>query len=116
MNKNGQIYIEEKEKANILNNFFTEQTLLDDSQATLPQTVKNTTYKLDSIIVTPEEVRDTLQSLPIGKAAGPDLINNRILKELAQPLALPLSDLFNMSLSSGSVPNIWEEANVSPIH
>ena len=39
LNKNGQFYTEEKEKANILN-FFTEQTLLDDSQATLPQTVK----------------------------------------------------------------------------
>ena len=116
LNKNGQIYTEEKEKANILNNFFTEQTLLDDSKATLPQTGKNTTYKLDSIIFTPEEVRDTLKSLPIGKAAGPDLINNRLLKELAQPLALSLSDLFNLSLSSGSVPNIWKEANVSPIH
>ena len=116
LNKNGQIYSEEKENANILNNFFTEQSLLDDSQATLPQTVKNTTYKLDSIIVTPEKVRDTLKSLPIGKAAGPDLINNRLLKELAQPLALPLSDLFNLSLSSGSVSNIWKEANVSPIH
>ena len=116
LNKNGQIYTEEKEKANILNNFFTEQTLLDDSQATLPQTVENTTYKLDSIIVTPEEVRDTLKSLPIGKAAGPDLINNRLLKTLAQPLALPLSDLFKLSLSSGSVPNIWKEANVSQFH
>ena len=110
LNKNGQIYTEEKEKTNILNNFFTEQTLLDESQATLPQAVKNTTYHLDSIIVTPEEVRDTLKSLPIGKAAGPDLINNRLLKEFAQPLALPLSDLFNLSLSSGSVPNIWKEA------
>ena len=76
LNKNGQIYTEEKGKANILNNVFTEQTLLDESQATLPQTVKNTTYKLDSIIVTPKEVRDTLKSLHIGKAAGPDLINN----------------------------------------
>ena len=98
MNKNGQIYTEDKDKANILNTFFTEQTLLDESQ-----TVTNTTYKLDSIIITPEEVRDTLKSLPTGKAAGPDLINNRLLKELAQPLALPLSDLFNFSLSSGSV-------------
>ena len=116
LNKNGQIYTEEKDKANILNTFFTEQTLLDESQATLPQTVTNTTYKLDSIIVTPEEVRDTLKSLPTGKAAGPDLINNRLLKELAQPLALPLSDLFNFSLSSRSVPHIWKQANVTPVH
>ena len=75
-----------------------------------------TTYKLDPIIVTPEEVRDTLKSLPTGKAAGPDVINNRLLKELAQLLALPLSDLFNFSLSSGSVPHIWKQANVTPIH
>ena len=116
LNKNGQIYTEEKDKANTLNTFFTEQTLLDESQATLPQTVTNATHKLVSIIVTPEEVRDTLKSLPIGTAAGPDLINNRLLKELAQPLALPLSDLFNLSLSSGSVPHVWKEAYVTPIH
>ena len=90
--------------------------LLDESQATLPLTEKNTTYNLDSIIVTPEEVRDTLKSLPIGKAAGPDLINNRLLEELSQPLALYLSDLFDLSLNSGSVPHILKEANVSPIH
>ena len=103
-------------KKRIKHTFFTEQTLLDESQATLPQTVTNTTYKLDSIIVTPEEVRYTLKSPPTDKAAGPDLINNRLLKQLAQPLALPLSDLFNFSLSSGSVPHIWKQANVTPIH
>ena len=103
MNKNRLIYIEEKDKANTLNNFFTGQTLLDESQATLPQIVKNTTYKLDSIIVTPKEVRDTVKLLPIGKTAGPDLITNRLLKELAQSLALPLSDRFNLSLSSVGV-------------
>ena len=94
LNKNGHINTEEKDKANILNTFFTEQNLLDESQATLPQTVTNTTHKLDSIIAIPEEVRDTLKSLPIGKAAGPDLIDNQLRKELAQPLALPLSYLF----------------------
>ena len=91
-----------------MNTFFTEQTLLDESQATLPQTVTNATHKL-------EEVRDTLKSLPVDKTAGPDLINNRLLNELAQPLALTLSDLFNLSLSSGSVPHIWKQANVTPI-
>ena len=104
----------EKDKANISNTFFTEQILSAESQAALPQTVKNATHKLDSIIVTPEEVRDTFKLLPIGKAAVLDLI--LLLKELAQPLALPLSDLFNLSISSGSVPHIWKQANVTPIH
>ena len=67
-------------------------------------------------IVTPEEVSDTLKSLPICKAAVPYFINNRPLKKLAEPLALSLSDLFNFSRSSGSVPHIWKQANVTPIH
>ena len=106
---------EEKDKANILNTLFIEQIMSDESQAALPQTVKNATHKLDSIIVTPEEVRDTFKLLRIGKAAVPDLINNRLLKELAQPLALPLSDLFNLSISFGSVPHILKQANVTPV-
>ena len=104
------------DKANILNNYFTEQTLLDESLASLPQTMTTPTYNLDSLSVTPEEVALTLKSLPLGKAAGHDLINNRLLKELAQPLSLPLCDLFKFSLSSGKVPKIWKQANVSPIY
>ena len=83
-----------RDKANILNNFFTEQTMLDESQTTLPQTMINITSKLDYIIVTPGEVRKTLKSLPIGKAAWPYLINNKLLKELAQALALSLPSKF----------------------
>ena len=45
-----------------------------------------------------------LKSLQLGKATGPDAINNRVLKELAKPLSFPLSDLFNFSLTSGKVP------------
>ena len=44
------------------------------------------------------------------------MINNRLLKELAQPLSLPLSNLFNFSLNHGLVSNVWKQANVSPIH
>ena len=62
-------------------------------QACLKQLKISHTNLNDSIIVTPEEVRYTFKSLPIGKAAGPDLIHNRLLKVLAQPLSLPLSDL-----------------------
>ena len=82
LNKNVEIYTEEKDKANSLNNFFTEQTMLDESQVALPQTLKNTKNKLDSITVSPKEVRETMISLHIGKAAGPDLMNNRLLKNI----------------------------------
>ena len=67
----GVVYSDEMEKANILNDFFRDQILLDDQNAILPDIpsypVNNT---LDSITVTPEKVSTVL--LPLGKSAGPD--------------------------------------------
>ena len=57
----------------------------------------------------------TLNSLSVGKATGPDGINNRLLKQLSKPLSNPLSDLFNFSLAHGKVPTTWKEANITPI-
>ncbi|MCG8046167.1 MAG: reverse transcriptase domain-containing protein [Candidatus Thiodiazotropha endolucinida] len=116
LSKDGTIYSNDSDKASILNDFFRDQTLLDESRATLPQTKPLPTYKIESIITTPEEVESTLKSLPLGKATGPDLINNRILKNLAHPLSFPFCDLFNFSLNQGLVPKLWKQANVSPIH
>ena len=98
-----------------MNNFFVEQTKLDESNASLPPDVPKSENNLNSISTSPLEVESILKSLQLGKATGPDAINNRILRELASPLSLPLSDLFNYSLSTGKVPLIWKEANVTPL-
>lgn len=116
LNKGGTTYSDDLSKANILNEYFTEQALLDESHVTLPLTNNIPPSILDTISVTPEEVKLTLQSLQTGKAAGPDTINNRILKALSQPLSDPLSALFNSSLVNGKFPKLWKQANVSPIH
>ena len=39
---------------------------------------------------TPDEVESIQNALPLGKAAGPDGINNRILRELSKELAPPI--------------------------
>ena len=54
--------------------------------------------------------------MQLSKSSGPDSINNRLLKELAQPLSFPLSDIFNYSLPTGKLPSIWKAANVTPIY
>ena len=82
----------------------------------MPQTIPTPNYRLDSLTLLPTEVEEILKSLPLGKAAGPDSINNRLLKELAHPLSIPLCDLFNFFLTTGKVPQIWKQANVSPIY
>ena len=117
LESNGRIYTDEQDKANLLNNYFKEQTLLDDSNAELPSLPPyNIASTLNSIILTPLEVESVLKSLPIGKASGPNGLSNRILKELSKELAFPLCDLFNRSLSQGEAPSQWKEANICPIH
>ena len=112
---NDIIYSDDEQKAEKLNDFFTQQTFLDEQNASLPRTRHVTRNILDSFIVTSDEVESILWSLPTGKASGPDTINNRILRDLAHPLSTPLKDLFNFSLEKGQVPIIWKQANVTPI-
>ena len=49
------------------------------------------------------------------KASGPDEIPNRILQEMSTELAPPLAMIFNMSITSGQLPEDWRNANISPI-
>ena len=62
---------------------------------------------------TPDEVKDTLQSLKLGIASGPDGITNCVLKELAFEFANPLCSLFNFSLSNSAVAISWKKAIVN---
>ena len=93
LNKDGTIYLSAEEKANVLNIFFTEQTHLDETNASLPAATVTPPDTINTIITTPHEVESVLKSLPIGKATGADLINNRLLKELAESLSFPLCEL-----------------------
>ena len=74
------IYCKDEHKADKLNEFFTQQTILDEHNASLPRTRITPLYNLHSLRITSEEVKSTLLSLPTGKASGPDLISNKILK------------------------------------
>ena len=110
-----KLFSDDQDKADILNTFFTAQTILDDSGASLFSVTLRGDFSLNSISLLPYEVESTLKSLKVGKASGPDQINKRILKDLAHPLSFPLCDLFNYSLSCGKIPKIWKQANVTPI-
>ena len=103
------------DKATLLNDYFSSQTVLDESQSTLLPFTSRNTHLLESIHTNPHEAGETLNSLSVGKAACPVGINNRLLKQLSKPLSNPLSDLFNFSLAHGKVPTTWKEANITPI-
>ena len=50
------------------------------------------------------------------KAAGVDSIPARLLKCVANELANPVSWLFNFSFTWAIVPQLWKQANISPIY
>ena len=112
----GDEVISNDEKAHLLNKFFSSQATLDDSSHHLPVITHNQSAELlESIIIQPSELLDVMRSLPLGKASGPDGINNRILLEAAAELSVPLCQLFNHSLHVKIMPQLWKCPNVCAV-
>ncbi|KAK4816123.1 hypothetical protein QYF61_011359 [Mycteria americana] len=57
-----------------------------------------------------------LRHLDTHKSMGPDRIHPRVLRELAEELAKPLSIIYQQSWLTGEVPDDWRLASVTPIY
>ncbi|XP_024908561.1 uncharacterized protein LOC112486372 isoform X2 [Cynoglossus semilaevis] len=65
--------------------------------------------------VTTAEVRRTLQRINPRKAAGPDNIPGRLLRDCTHQLTEALTDIFNTSLQQATVPTFLKTATIIPI-
>ena len=81
----------------------------------VPDLVPKTYSLLESIVVTDEEVIDTLESLNTNKDSGPDLISNKMLKGVARSIAKPLMELFNRLLKDYEFPDLWKLSHVTSL-
>ncbi|TRZ07386.1 hypothetical protein HGM15179_019724 [Zosterops borbonicus] len=63
-----------------------------------------------------EAVRELLSLLDVYKSMEPDGIHLRVIRELADELAKPLSIIYRQSWLTGEGPDDWKMANVMPIH
>ena len=106
----------DQDKTEVLNDFFIQQSTINDFNASLPPFVPPIYSTLNNINITETEVLKAIKSLDINKASGPDLINPKLLKEGTNQLVYPFTKLFNLSLSLKIYPESWKKANVSAIY
>ncbi len=71
---------------------------------------------LSTLSCSPDEVASVIKRLHKDIASGPDGISSRMLKGTSQAICSPLSDIFNVSFSSGLVPLEWKSSRVIPVY
>ena len=110
---------EDKEKAEVLNAFFTSAF---NSQTSYPRGTLHPDLEVwaDMRNISPEiqveTVRELLLHLDCHKSMGPDGLHPRVLRELAGVIAEPFLAIYQHSWMSGEVPENWRLADVTPIY
>ena len=116
-NENGDFTNDDEQMCCILNTFFASVFTVEDlrDMPSVPAVELHNDDVLSSISITESDVRKCIDKLKVNKSPGPDTISPRVLKEAKCELIKPLTLLFNKSLQSGSMPDDWKLANVTPI-
>ena len=91
-----------------------EKPLLNDSS--LPEFSYVTDQRLNQIPLIDENILSLIRNINKNKSCGPDGISARMLSISDTSIVFPLKLVFKNILSTGIYPDIWKQANVTPIH
>ena len=107
------------EAANVINDFFN--TLGSKISSRLPSIPKPytafcTQCKFDNIPpITETEVISLINSISTHKSSCVEKIPSRLLKDALLALPKQITQLFNLSLTTGIFPDAWKEGKITPI-
>ena len=113
---NGILYYDSKTKAELFNlSQFKSVFTMDDDTDHLP-TMSHPKYpNIENIAISIEGVEKLLDNINIHRASGPDKIPNIILKTCSKEISPALANIYQQSLDTGTLPNDWQNADISPI-
>ena len=86
---------------------------MDNIPSFVPRSARN---RLSNISISIEQVWEQLCRLKPTKSCGPDNIHPRVLREVKEGVVFPLHLIFQKSLTTGILPAIWKEANVTALY
>ena len=110
LKKVGNLLTQEMGKAMVLNASFTSS-----SNPRSQRPVGKVRSQAAIPLVQEDQIREYVSKLDIPKSLGPDGMQPRVLRELADVIARPLSIIFYQSLKLGEVAEEWRKSNVCPI-
>ena len=112
---NGSAVSDNHDKASLLNSFFYKCFNANSLPLpNIPLNLKPSNY-LSELLCDEAEISDLILSLDPTKSTGPDGIPVKILKGTIDAIVPGLTRLFNLSLSTGTFPNLWKLARIVPV-
>ena len=111
-----EVFYTNHEKASKFNEFFAEQSSIEDSNDDNIPHVPMVPSNINHIELSVDEVKNALKDLNPTKAVGLDMIHNKILITSTDVIVDALTILFNRSLQEGVFPTTWKTAHVTPIY
>ena len=104
----------DQDKANILQKQFSS-VFTREPDGDIPPFEARTDSVLSDMQINEKMVKERLDKINISKSCRPDDVHPRILFELRDHLAEPISILFNQILEVGYLPKSWKTAFITAI-
>jgi hypothetical protein len=109
--ENGRIITEPKEKANLLNSYYSTVFNSEYNTPHIEGTITAVPFEIDI-----KTIRGRVRALGKNKSVGTDRIPGEMLKMGGEAMIPYLARLLEITMNNGSLPGDWKTATVVPIH